>query len=83
MTRIDSDLARFCDEHERDNIEELVSLVAIPSISADPAHRDDVRRCCERLVERMSEIGLDSRVLETGGNPLAYAQWLHAPVNQP
>ena len=79
MTAIDSQLAGYCEAHEREHLEELKSWVAIPSISADPAHRADVRRCCQRLVERMSAIGLDSEILETGGNPLAYGEWLHAP----
>lgn len=79
MTAIDSKLAAYCTQHEEQYLDELKSWVAIPSISADPEHRGDVRRCCERLVQRMSEIGLDARALETAGNPLAYGEWLKAP----
>lgn len=79
MTTIDSSLATYCDTHQEAYLEELKAWIAVPSISADPAYVGDVRRCCERLVERMREIGLDSRVLETDGNPLAYGEWLHAP----
>ncbi|MGA8535320.1 MAG: M20/M25/M40 family metallo-hydrolase, partial [Candidatus Tumulicola sp.] len=79
MLEIDPALAEFCDRSESRHLEELKRLIAIPSISADPAHRDDVRRCCGRLVECMNEVGLNARVLETGGNPLAYGEWLQAP----
>ena len=79
MTTIDSELRAYCDEHEEAHLRELASWVAIPSISADPKHKEDVRRCCERLVQRMREIGLNSEVLETNGNPLAYGEWLNAP----
>ena len=79
MTQIDPKLGAYCSEHENDYLEELKSWVAIPSISANPAHRDDVRRCCERLVDRMRGIGLSAEVLETDGNPLAYGEWLNAP----
>ncbi len=79
MTVIDSDLAAYCTQHEAQYLDELKSWIAIPSISADPERRDDVRRCCERLVQRMSQIGLRGQVLETGGNPLAYGEWLEAP----
>ena len=79
MTTIDQDLATYCSAHRDANLEELKTWIAIPSISADPAHRADVRTCCERLVERMRAIGLESRVLETGGNPLAFGEWLGAP----
>lgn len=79
MTAIDPKLAAYCSQHESHYLDELKEWVAIPSISADPEHRQDVRTCCERLVQRMSEIGLEAQVLETGGKPLAYGQWLQAP----
>jgi acetylornithine deacetylase/succinyl-diaminopimelate desuccinylase-like protein len=79
MSAIDPALVRYCDAHRDDFLEELRQWVAIPSISADPQRVDDVRRCCERIVERMRAIGLDAKVLETAGNPLAYGQWLGAP----
>ena len=79
MTAIDQQLSTYCDQHREDYLEELKRWIAVPSISADPAHVEDVRACCERLVERMREIGLDASVLETGGNPLAYGEWLRAP----
>lgn len=79
MADIDRALVAYCNEHEADHLEELGRWVSIPSISADPQRRGDVRRCCERLVDRMREIGLEADVLETGGNPLAYGQWLNAP----
>ena len=79
MSTIDPALVRYCDAHQTEFLEELGRWVAIPSISADPERAGDVRRCCERVVERMRAIGLDAKVLETDGNPLAYGQWLGAP----
>lgn len=66
-------------ERER-YVEELKKLVAIPSISADPAHKEDVRRCAQAFVDRMRIAGLQrGDVLETAGNPVAYGEWLGAP----
>ena len=79
MTGIDTQLAQYCDSHQDAYLQELKDWIAIPSISADPAFKPDVRRCCERLVERMNGIGMQARVLETNGNPLAYGAWLNAP----
>ncbi len=79
MSSIDPKLAAYCDAQRDAHIDELKSWIAIPSISADPDHRDDVRACCERLVARMGEIGMKASVLETAGNPLAYGEWLGAP----
>ncbi|HEY8312915.1 MAG TPA: dipeptidase [Candidatus Baltobacteraceae bacterium] len=78
MTAIDPQLAAYCESRRDAYVDELKDWIAIPSISADPQRKQDVRRCCERLVERMRAIGLDAEVLETDGNPLAYGQWLGA-----
>lgn len=76
---LDPALAAYCDANETEHLAELTRWVAVPSISADPEHRADVARCCELAVARMREIGLRAEVLETGGNPLAYGEWLDAP----
>lgn len=66
-------------ERER-YLAELRALVAIPSISADPARRGDVRTCAEAMVARMAGAGLtETALLETDGNPVAYGAWLGAP----
>jgi acetylornithine deacetylase/succinyl-diaminopimelate desuccinylase-like protein len=78
-TSIDPALIRYCDEREAETLEELGRWVAIESVSADPERAGEVRRCCERIVERMRAIGLDAQVLETDGNPLAYGEWTKAP----
>jgi len=79
VTVIDPQLVECCLREEPRALAELKRLIAIPSISADPERRDEVARCCDRLIERMREAGLDARKLETGGNPLAYGEWLGAP----
>ncbi|MBV9438786.1 MAG: dipeptidase [Candidatus Eremiobacteraeota bacterium] len=61
-------------------VDELRAWIAIPSISAQPAHAPDVRRSAEHTAGRMRAAGLqDVNVLETGGHPVAYGAWLGAP----
>jgi acetylornithine deacetylase/succinyl-diaminopimelate desuccinylase-like protein len=79
MPSVDAELGSYCDQHADARVDELKAWIAIPSVSADPDHVSDVRRCCEHLVARMNEIGLKAEVLETKGNPLAYGEWLDAP----
>ncbi|MDP9018762.1 MAG: M20/M25/M40 family metallo-hydrolase, partial [Candidatus Eremiobacteraeota bacterium] len=76
---IDPALLQYCRSNEERYVRELTKWVAIPSISADPQYRGEVRRCAEHLVSRMREIGLQGEVLETRGNPVAYGEWLGAP----
>jgi acetylornithine deacetylase/succinyl-diaminopimelate desuccinylase-like protein len=79
MSTTESALIAYCNDHRDSYLDELKRWIAIPSVSADPERRGDVRRCCERLVERMREIGLEAQVLETDGNPIAFGEWLGAP----
>ena len=60
-------------------IDELKALLAIPSVSALPEHKDDVRRCAEWCADEMRRIGLQNvRLVETPGNPVVYGDWLGA-----
>ena len=60
-------------------LEELKSLLRIPSISTLPEHASDVRRAAESLARELERIGLEHvRVIETSGHPLVYGDWLHA-----
>jgi len=61
-------------------LDELKALLAIPSISALPEHKDDVRRCADWCAAEMRRIGLQNvRLIETPGNPVVYGDWLGAP----
>ncbi|MGQ0732785.1 MAG: dipeptidase [Acidobacteriota bacterium] len=60
-------------------VEELTEFLAIPSISALPQHKDDVRRCAEWTAEQMRRVGLDGVRLEsTPGHPVVYGEWTGA-----
>jgi acetylornithine deacetylase/succinyl-diaminopimelate desuccinylase-like protein len=61
-------------------LDELKTLLAIPSVSALPEHAADVRRCAEWCADELRRIGLDHvRVIETRGYPVVYGDWLGAP----
>jgi len=61
-------------------LEELKSLLAIPSVSALPEHAGDVKRCAEWCAEQMKHIGLQNvHLIDTPGNPVVYGEWLGAP----
>ena len=60
-------------------LEELKSLLRIPSVSTLPEHKNDCRRTAESLAARMKGMGMDNvRLIETSGHPLVYADWLHS-----
>ena len=60
-------------------VEELKDYLAIPSISALPQHKEDVRRCAEWTADEMRRIGLQNvRLEDTPGHPIVYGEWLGA-----
>jgi acetylornithine deacetylase/succinyl-diaminopimelate desuccinylase-like protein len=60
-------------------LSELKDLLRIPSISTLPENKADCRRAAEFLLAELTRIGFEhARLLETEGNPLVYADWLHA-----
>jgi len=61
-------------------IDEMKKYLAIPSISALPEHKGDVRKCAEWTRDEMQRIGLNNcRLEETPGHPVVYGEWLGAP----
>ncbi len=60
-------------------IDEMKRYLAIPSISALPEHKGDVRKCAEWTRDEMQRIGLKNcRLEETPGHPIVYGEWLGA-----
>ncbi|MEA2634480.1 MAG: hypothetical protein QOH92_1247 [Chloroflexota bacterium] len=70
----------FLDETREQGLRELEQFLRIPSISSQPEHADDVRRAAGHLAEQYERIGLqNAEVIDTGGHPVVYADWLKAP----
>ena len=49
-----------------DWLSELTEFLRIPSVSADPAHADDVRRAAEWVAERVVRLGGKAGILADG-----------------
>jgi acetylornithine deacetylase/succinyl-diaminopimelate desuccinylase-like protein len=69
----------FINTHRDRYVDELKQYLAIPSISALPQHKADVRRTAEWSAEEMRRIGLQNvRLIETPGFPVVSGEWLGA-----
>ncbi len=61
-------------------LSELLDLLRIPSVSADPKHKADVARCADAVKQRMIEAGLDSvEICPTKGHPIVYGEKIIDP----
>jgi acetylornithine deacetylase/succinyl-diaminopimelate desuccinylase-like protein len=55
-------------------VDELCDYIRFPSISAQPQHRPDLQACAEWVVKHAQNIGLDTRLCPTQGNPIVVAK---------
>lgn len=53
----------------------LAEMVELPSISMDPQHAGDIRRTADLAVQILTDMGAESRVVETTGNPVVTGGW--------
>ncbi len=61
-------------------LKELLEFLSIPSVSSLKEHMEDVQKAAEWVVARLQTAGFENvRILPTGGHPVVYGDWLHAP----
>lgn len=54
-------------------LEELIEMLKIPSVSADPAFKADVIKTADFVADSLTKAGVDNvEVCETAGNPIVY-----------
>lgn len=76
--------AKYLDTHQSRFVDELCDFIRIPSVSAKPENKNDVRAAGNWVVERLTAAGLENaEMLETDGHPVVCADWLHAGADKP
>ena len=67
--------------HHEAFVQELKALLRIPSISTDPAYKDEVNRAAKWLAQHMEQLGVTSaRPVATTGHPVVLGQYLVDPA---
>lgn len=65
--------------HQGDFERLLFDFLRIPSVSAQPAHRDDVVAAAQWVASQFREMGFATEVSPTGGYPVVYAESPQVP----
>jgi acetylornithine deacetylase/succinyl-diaminopimelate desuccinylase-like protein len=74
----------FVTAHEQDFLEDLKDWIRIPSVTTMSEHAEDIRRAAEWAKDHLKHIGMTrADVMETGGHPVVYAEWMGAGKNAP
>ena len=69
------EIKQYIQQNEDRFLNELFSLIRIPSISALPEHKADMAACAERWKELLLAAGADrAEIMPSNGNPLVYAE---------
>jgi len=71
---------QYIQENKDRFLSELMELLKLPSVSADPKFDADVKATAEFLKERFSELGVDRvEIMPTKGHPVVYAEKIIDP----
>ncbi|HET8810211.1 MAG TPA: dipeptidase [Flavobacteriaceae bacterium] len=69
------DRRTYIEKHKDRFLDELIELLKIPSISADPAYKKDILKTADAVKERLREAGCDHvEICETPGYPIVYGE---------
>ena len=68
-------LLAFADRERSAFESKLQQLVEIPSVSADPARKNDVRRCADAAAQTIRELGGEARIINTPGHPIVHGKF--------
>lgn len=75
-----SDWQTYLQQEQPRFVQEFLDFCRIPSISSLPERALDVRTAAAWVAARVRAAGMEHvEILETGGHPMVYADWLHAP----
>lgn len=70
---------KYLAEHRDEALAEMIAFLRIPSISSLKENDGDVRAAAGWTAARMQRAGIEHvQVMETGGHPVVYGDWLHA-----
>lgn len=75
---------KFISENKQRFLDELIELLKIPSVSADPAYNQDVLNTADKVAEYLNAAGADNvEVCETNGYPVVYGEKLLTRLYRP
>jgi acetylornithine deacetylase/succinyl-diaminopimelate desuccinylase-like protein len=83
MSSADAAIA-YAREHQKESLEDLKSLVRIPSISTLSENKEDMRRAAEWIAGQLRSFGFEAvDLVPTAKHPVVVGEWLKAGVDAP
>ena len=74
-------MKHYIEKNRERFLDELYSLLRIPSVSSLDEHKPDMKKCADRLVELLLEAGADTAsVYPTEGHPVVFGEKIVDPA---
>ncbi|MBK9566887.1 MAG: dipeptidase [Saprospiraceae bacterium] len=74
------ELKNYIDQNKQRFLDELLEMLKIPSISADPAYKSDVAKTADVVAESLKKAGCSHvKVYPTKGHPIVYGEHMIDP----
>ena len=65
----------FIQKHKEQFLNELIDLLKIPSISADPAYAQNVHDCAQKVANHLTSAGAENvQIFQTAGYPIVFGE---------
>jgi acetylornithine deacetylase/succinyl-diaminopimelate desuccinylase-like protein len=69
----------YLDKNKQKRLDELFTFLKFPSVSAKSEHKKDIHACAEWLKSHLNKMGIESKVMPTGGHPLVFGSKIDSP----
>ena len=74
----------YAEQNRERFLEDLKEIVAIPSVSMQEEHKDDILRAAEWMAAHLTKIGMDNvQVMPTDKHPVVFGEWMNAGDGAP
>ena len=84
MTQSSDKALKYSREHTGRFQHELIEMLRIPSLSADPEYAGELKRMAEWLAEHLRNMGIENaQTMPTAGPPVVYGEWMGAGKDKP
>ena len=67
-------VSSYIEENRDRYLEELQTFLRFASVSAQPAHKQDMIDCAQWLVDHLAGIGLETKLIKGDGHPIVWAR---------
>ena len=69
----------YLDNNKQQRLNDLFEFLKFPSVSAKSENKGDILACAKWLAKHMSDIGLETKIMPTGGHPMVYGSRISSP----